>query len=336
MTIKSRLGARALVTVVLACAAPILAACATNSANDATTPPAPSASAPSSDAASSAPESPAASASATATKATPKPKPVHITSLESDGATYGIGMPIILRFSKLPKTSVDFVKATKVTVNGQAVKGAWFWEKPMKDGLWEAHYRMQAFWPGHATIKVTLPKAGTSAGPGLAFDGQLASVTFHTGPATIGRVDGVTSKLTVTSDGKLFGVFPVALGASNTPTLVGTKVIMAKGRNEPMVGSGYSIVVPWSMRLTIGGEYLHAASWNVPNILAGRPSSNGCTNLLPADAEKLFNFMEIGDPVIYATNMPGINVKLMPSWDGYGDWNLNWPTWSAGGELRNH
>jgi len=25
--------------------------------------------------------------------------------------------------------------------------------------------------------------------------------------------------------------------------------------------------------------------------------------------------------------------STMPSWDGYGDWNLPWTTWQAGGEV---
>lgn len=263
-------------------------------------------------------------------------KPVHISSLESDGSQWGIGMPIILWFNVAPTSSVDFVKNTHVTVNGQPATGAWFWQKSSHPGAAiEAHYREQGFWPGHATIQVTFPPAGTSAGSGLAFDGKLTSLTMRTGPALIGEVNGATSKLTVQEDGKQVAVFPVALGAPNTPTLEGTKLVMYKGRNERMIGSGYNEIVPWSMRLTNSGEYLHAAAWNIPNVKAGRPSSNGCTNMLPADAQRLFGMVEYGDPFIY-TNIPGNNVKKTPSWDGYGDWNLNWSTWKQGGLLLNH
>jgi lipoprotein-anchoring transpeptidase ErfK/SrfK len=283
-----------------------------------------------------------ASAPKTAPKTTPKPtkkaaptKPVHVSSLETDGSTWGVGMPIVLYFDKMPGTSRYFTAATKVTVNGQPSDGAWFWEKSERPGaVVEAHYRPRApFWPAHAQIHVTLPPAGTSAGPGLHFDGQLSSVSMATGAADIGTV-GADSKLTVTVDGKPIGTFPLALGAASTPTMNGIKVIMAKGRNERMIGSGYDEIVPWSMRLTNSGEYLHAASWNIGNIMSGTPSSNGCSNMLPADAQKLFGIMQIGDPVIY-NHVPDAT-STMPSWDGFGDWNLPWSVWSGGGLLLNH
>ena len=59
-------------------------------------------------------------------------------------------------------------------------------------------------------------------------------------------------------------------------------------------------------------------------------SSNGCTNLLPADAQKLYDFLDVGDPVQY----PNANGALMQIGDGYGDWNVSWPQWQLGGLYR--
>jgi lipoprotein-anchoring transpeptidase ErfK/SrfK len=268
------------------------------------------------------PSSPSPSPSAAAT-------PVHMSSLESDGATYGVGMPIVVYFDKQITSAIAFVKAATVTVNGNNPGGAWYFQTSARAGeVVEAHYRPNTFWPGHAHIAVDLPMQGLSAGTGLTFDDDL-TLNFGTGPANILTVNGATHELTVTTDGTPYGTFPVSLGAAKTPTLLGTKVISEKDRNERMVGSGYNEIVPWSMRLTASGEYLHAASWNVANI-GKRNTSNGCTNLLPADAEKLWNFLEVGDPVTY-TNTGGTAVD--PSWDGYGDWNVPWPTWLGGGLL---
>jgi lipoprotein-anchoring transpeptidase ErfK/SrfK len=312
---------------VLAAFAAVLAGCSSDTSGKGTTAPATHGSS----------TSGSVPAKAPSTAAAAKPtKLVKINSLEGDGSTWGVGMPIILRFKPAPKSSAAFTKAAKVTVNGRPANGAWFWEKSGDPSFSvEAHYRPRTFWPGHATIKVDLPVGGLSAGPGLSYSDKLTSITMKTGPSTIGTVNGSTSKLTITTDGKTYGEFPVALGAPNTPTLNGTKVLMYKGRNERMIGSGYDEIVPWSMRLTNSGEYLHAASWNVANIQAGRPSSNGCTNMLPADAERLFGYLELGTPVTY-TNVPGNNVHTVPSWDGYGDWNLPWGTWAQGGLLLNH
>jgi lipoprotein-anchoring transpeptidase ErfK/SrfK len=104
---------------------------------------------------------------------------------------------------------------------------------------------------------------------------------------------------------------------------------MEKDRVQHMVGPGYDVNVPWSVRITNSGEFIHAASWNGGNI-GQRSTSHGCTNLREADAKSFFSFAQLGDVAVY-TNTGG---PTMPSWDGYGDWNLPWSTWQAGGELR--
>jgi len=55
--------------------------------------------------------------------------PVHIRLYENDGRTYGIGMPIIVYLSKAITDAKPFTEATTVTVNGQNVEGAWFFQK---------------------------------------------------------------------------------------------------------------------------------------------------------------------------------------------------------------
>jgi lipoprotein-anchoring transpeptidase ErfK/SrfK len=260
-------------------------------------------------------------------KPTPTGAPVHIKLFGSDGDSYGVGMPIIAYFSKKISNAAAFAKATKVTVNGKPVQGAWYFEASAQMSGYpiEAHYRLATYWPGHARIHLALTTQGVSAGPGLLFDDSL-TLDWTTGRADLLSVDGSKEQLTVMTDGKLYGRFPTSLGAPNTPTMMGTKVVMEKDPNERMIGPGYDEIVPWSLRLTNSGEFLHAAAWNVRNI-GHRSTSNGCTNLLPADAQRLFTYLQIGDPVTY-TNVAG---KVMPTWDGYGDWNVPWATWRSGG-----
>jgi lipoprotein-anchoring transpeptidase ErfK/SrfK len=264
-------------------------------------------------------------------KPKPKPKPVgapvHVKLFGSDGDSFGVGMPMIAYFSKRITNAAAFAKATTVTVNGKPAVGAWYFEASAQMAGYplEAHYRLSSYWPGHSSIHLTLATQGVSAGPGLVFDDSL-TLAWSTGRADILSVNGATERLTVKSDGKLYGTFPTSLGAPQTPTLMGTKVIMEKDRNERMIGPGYDEIVPWSLRLTNSGEFLHAAAWNVRNI-GHRSTSNGCTNLLPADAQRLFTYLQIGDPVTY-TNVAG---KVQPTWDGYGDWNVPWAVWRSGG-----
>ena len=287
--------------------------------------------------------------SSNATTSTPTPtksaKPatvIKVSSLEDDGTTWGVGMPVVLYFSKAPTDSTAFTKAVTVTVNGQPAGGAWFWEKPYADQPIQAHYRLRSYWPANSTVEVKLPIGGLSAGTGLVYSGALSSVTFHIGDAHVSTVNAGDLQMTVTDNGKMVRTFPVSLGKASTPTYNGTKVVMQKGEDLPgtntrrpkgavrMVGPGYDELVEWSVRMTASGEYVHYAPWN--NRIGGTSTSNGCTNVGQADSVWFYNFSQVGDVVTYQ----GTDGKRMPSWDGFGDWNIPWILWAKGGLLINH
>ena len=272
------------------------------------------------------------SADSSSTNHTALTQPVHVSLLEGDGGVYGIGMPIIAYFDHAPTDAAAFEQATSVTVNGYPVGGAWFWQRSGRAGAaLEAHYRLRTYWPAHARIFLRLPVKGLSAGAGLVYDDNL-TLSVTTGAATIAVVDGAAERMTVTSDGKTVFSFPVSLGAANTPTYSGVKVVMEKDRVQEMRNNPgeayYDLLVPWSVRLTNSGEFVHAASWNGGNI-GIRSTSHGCTNLTVEDARRYFQLARIGDVFSYA-NTGG---PRMPSWDGYGDWNLPWTLWQTGGAL---
>jgi lipoprotein-anchoring transpeptidase ErfK/SrfK len=304
-----------------------------------------------------APVSPLASTSSTSASASPSAsvstspsavtRPVHVSLLEGDGGTYGVGMPIVAYFSHNITSSAAFIQATTVTVNGAPAGGAWYFEangdptKPMT-----AHYRPQNYWPADSTIKMNMPIQGMSAGTGLAFDDSL-TLSISIGDAHISNVDCAAERMTVTSNGvAAHAPFLTSCGAPNTPTATGTKVVMQLGEDVPgtntlrpngavrMVGGGgslgnYNLLVSWSVRITAGGEYVHAAPWNGKNIGA-RSTSDGCTNLNTPDAQWFYNFSRIGDVVNYV-NTGGPPMKIG---DGFGDWNVPWSTWQDGGEVE--
>jgi lipoprotein-anchoring transpeptidase ErfK/SrfK len=275
-----------------------------------------------------APGGPAGSAPTSASPA-PSGKPVHVRLYEKDGATYGVGMPIIAYLSASVTSAKDFAAATQVTVNGAAIQGAWYFEKSTIYAGYplEAHYRPAEYWPAHASVHMDLAVKGRSGGAGYVFDNSL-TLDMSTGAANIGTVDGRTLRMVVTSDGKQVFNFPVSLGKASTPTFNGVKVVMEKAAVQHMVGPGYDEQVPWSVRVTNSGEFVHSASWNGGNI-GQRSTSHGCTNLNEGDAKAYFGFAQIGDVFTY-TNTGG---PTMPSWDGYGDWNVPWSSWQAGGAV---
>jgi lipoprotein-anchoring transpeptidase ErfK/SrfK len=270
---------------------------------------------------------------------------VHVTALENDGATYGVGMPIVLYFSPAPTDARAFENAVRVSVNGQPTNGAWYWEQPTADdvkaNIVEAHYRPQTYWPADSTVHVSIPIGGLSAGQGLVYSPKLTSLDYKIGDAHVTLVDASTLSMRVTSNGRLVRTVGVSLGAAATPTFNGVKVVMQRGEDVPgtnklrpngtvmMSGPGYkNDPVQWSVRITQSGEYLHAAPWN--NGIGERSTSNGCTNLHTDDASWFYHFSQIGD-VVQHVNTDGTR---MPSWDGLGDWNVPWAKWTQGGLLK--
>ena len=237
-------------------------------------------------------------------------------------------MPVIAYFSKKLTSGKALQAATTVTVNGTPAKGAWYFEySSAGNGPVEGHYRLENYWPANSKVHIGIPAKGLSAGSGLSFDDSL-TLDFTTHDRIVSTVDDSTHEMTVTDNGKKYGTFPVSLGASDTPTARGTKVIMEKGRSICMSGPGYNECgIKYTQRLTYGGEYLHSAPWNISHIENGVDSSNGCTNLLPTDAAKLYGKLGIGDVV----NYPNANGPAMTLGAGYGDWNLSWTAWQTGG-----
>jgi lipoprotein-anchoring transpeptidase ErfK/SrfK len=274
---------------------------------------------------------------------TPKTKvPVHISLNIGDGAQVGIGLPIIATFKKKITDGRAFQDATKVTVNGKDEDARWYFEysDPASGHVMEAHLRLRNYWPAHAQIHVGLAAKGKSAGgvsrhpnSQYVFDNSL-TLDFETGASHIITVDDSTNTLTVMNDGQPWGkTFPVSLGDPKTPTKRGTKVIMEKVPTVCMhdiAGTYYECGIKDDQRLTYDGEYLHAAPWNTYNIDHGINTSNGCTNLHPTDAKTLYDFLGVGDVVLY----PNASGPKMQMGQGYGDWNVSWGLWQTGGAIK--
>jgi lipoprotein-anchoring transpeptidase ErfK/SrfK len=142
--------------------------------------------------------------------------------------------------------------------------------------------------------------------------------------------------MTVTRNGKVIRTAPVSLGRSSYPTRSGVKVIMTREvshrmRSETVGITGddaYDIVVPYALRITYSGEFLHGAPWN--GNIGSANTSHGCTNLRLSDAKWLYNSSLIGDPVITT----GTRLQAESRGNGIGaDWNVGWAKWVAGSAL---
>ena len=102
---------------------------------------------------------------------------------------------------------------------------------------------------------------------------------------------------------ELFMKEAISTGIELTPTPRGTFTIFKKTPSRYMQGPIPGITdkyydlpgVPWNLYFTYQGAVIHGTYWH-ENF--GKPSSNGCVNLRPVDAEKLYNWAELGTRVI--------------------------------------
>lgn len=255
---------------------------------------------------------------------------VRITLLNEPGATVGVGMPVRALFSTRFSEAADLSRATTVSVNGVPADGVWYFAPATGHPGYaiEGHLRPQGFWPAHAQVQVTVAARGVTGGRDFVF-GNAVTLAFRTGAANIATVDDRTHRLTLATDGQVIARYPVSLGTSATPTSRGTKVVVSKGDPICLTGPGYhECGIKYTQRLTDSGEYLVSAPWNASNI-GKQDVSNGCTDLLPADAQALFSRLRVGDVVDFP-DATGAPVRFG---DGLGDWDVPWSTWLTGGAI---
>jgi lipoprotein-anchoring transpeptidase ErfK/SrfK len=163
------------------------------------------------------------------------------------------------------------------------------------------------------------------------------TVKFRTGSAMVSTVNVARHTLTVTRNGKTLRVIPVSTGKAGFLTRNGIKVVLEKhtlkvmdattigiGRSDPEY---YRLEVPYAMRVTWSGEFVHAAPWSVGS--QGRANvSHGCVGMSMGNAIWLFNMSTVGD-VIRVVNSP----RTLEPGNGYTDWNVSWADWTAGSAL---
>jgi lipoprotein-anchoring transpeptidase ErfK/SrfK len=242
-----------------------------------------------------------------------------------DGAVYGVGLPIVVRFgSSIPKDQRAAVERRLMVTSTPAQVGSWNWFSGD-----EVHYRPKEYWQPGTQLNIRLATGGLAMAKGFGVKDVTAHATI--GDAIIMTTDDTTHQMTVTKNGQVVKTIPVSLGKKSTPSSSGNMVIMTKNQSELFVSTDpadpYRETVYWTMRLTSSGQYIHAAPWSVGD-QGKRNVSHGCTNVSTANAKYLFALTHIGDPVV----VKGTSRKL--DWgNGWTDWNRTWDEYVKGSAL---
>ena len=257
---------------------------------------------------------------------------IHAT-VSPAGGTYGVGQPIIVRFDKKVRGAAarSAVLARLQVVTTPATEGAWRWYNSF-----EVHYRGPVYWKPGTKISVTATLAGLHV-PGTEAWGSDKPVTggFTVGRSLIGTVDITAHTMTVRRDGKVVKVFKVSTGRAQYPTKGGVHIVLVREKehlyNSATVGiptaspGGYYEKLPWSVRISNGGAFVHANPATV-RFQGHLNVSHGCVNMSVADAKWFYDNSMLGDvvDVIHAVVPP------LRSDAGMSDWNYDWATWKAG------
>ncbi len=268
-------------------------------------------------------------ATLTATVRTGQPQQVLRATISPDGRTVGVGRPVVVTFNQPVRRRAEVEAALHFTTTRAVGPAAWSWTSSRTVQL-----RPRTFWPAYTGVTVTADLRKVHAGPGL-WGMRDAGATFRIGRSFVMRVSNAKHRMTVTRDGERIRTFGVSLGKPGFPTRSGTKVIMEKyvthRMNSITVGitgaEAYDLDVPYAMRITASGEFLHGAPWNP--YVGTMNHSHGCTNLTLSSARWVFGHVKEGDPVV--TTGTG---RPTESWNGLGGvWNVPWATWVAGSAL---
>jgi lipoprotein-anchoring transpeptidase ErfK/SrfK len=261
------------------------------------------------------------------------PASVLHATITPEGGVYGVGQPVIVRFDKKVKGAAARAAVLQrlQVVTTPAVEGAWRWYNS-----YEVHYRGPVYWKPGTTIRTTATLAGLRL-PGTDTWGAPDPVhrSFAIGRSLIGTVDITAHTMTVRRDGKVVKVFKVSTGRAKYPTKGGVHIVLVRERehlyNSATVGiptaspGGYYEKLPWSVRISNGGAFVHANPATV-RYQGSRNVSHGCVNMSVADAHWFYDNSKLGDVV----NVIHAVVGPVRSDAGMSDWNYDWQIWKAG------
>ncbi|MGH3649020.1 MAG: Ig-like domain-containing protein, partial [Micromonosporaceae bacterium] len=239
-----------------------------------------------------------------------------------DGQTVGVGMPVVVEFTR-PVTDRAAVEKRLFVTSEPAVEGTWHW---FSDS--QVHYRPKDYWAPGTKLSVRIAIGGFPFGGGWYGKRDRVANDVTVGDDVRLEVDNKTKKMSVLKGGKVVKSIPVSLGKASSPSSSGNLVIMEK-KYEAMFDSstygvpvnssdGYRTKVHYAIRLTWGGEFLHAAPWSVAD-QGRRNVSHGCVNMSTENARYVFDNTHIGDPVTVKNTE--VHVGKGDGWTG---WDMSW------------
>ena len=241
-----------------------------------------------------------------------------------ESSNLGVGMPIIVEFSKPVKNKADVEKALVIDTP-TPIEGAWGWTNKST-----IEFRPKEYWPGNIDVTVHMNLKGVEASPGV-FGEKDTEKTFHYGDAMVSIADANTHLIKVFKNGKKIGSIPFTSGKAGWETRSGIKVFMTKERTRIMDAASngearnspdyYRLEVEYALRMTNSGEFVHAAPWST-YAQGSADVSHGCIGISTSNAAWFWEKSKIGD-VIEVKNTG----REQDIGNGITLWNIPWEKW---------
>ena len=246
---------------------------------------------------------------------------VHTNIYEAENATYGVGMPIMLTFDKPVQNKAAVEQAIQLTTS-QPVVGAWAWADDK-----HVDFRPRDYWPANIQVAFDAHLNGVQVSPGV-YGADDLTQTFNIGDSLVVIAGTVSHHMLVYKNGALQYDWTISTGKPGHDTPNGTYLTIDKGNPVEMKPSDiapggpgyYDLKVPWSVRFTWSGDYLHDAYWSVGQ-QGSVDVSHGCVNMSPEAAQTYYQEELQGDPV----TINGSPLAGTPG-DGWTDWFDSWQT----------
>lgn len=233
----------------------------------------------------------------------------HLTVWKDvSGAPVGTLDPILYT-SPIPESAKALIHHTTVTpacrVRVVALSAHQFWIRP------------DIAWPDHTHVRVAV------APPGV----RTQSTEFITDAGKSVTVNLTLQKVYAYEDGRLVRIMPTSTGViPDWATPTGTFWIFRKVPDDHMKGGTPGTTDTWNIRHVPWAQYIyrgiaiHGAWWNHR---FGTPLSHGCIQLatrtnnpdpgmIPDDAKWLYDFTDIGTPVIVTGKTPPTSKRPLP------------------------
>ncbi|WP_311518572.1 Ig-like domain-containing protein [uncultured Corynebacterium sp.] len=249
------------------------------------------------------------------------------------GAEVGVGQVIGVRFGNYVTDRKAAEEAITVKTTPE-VEGAFYWINDQ-----EVRWRPKDYWQPGTKVEVNVDLYGRNLGGGI-YGGEDASTNFTIGDRVISLVDNATKTMKVFKNGQLLREIPVSLGTDgqwDTPNgryIIGDEyeslIMDSSSFGLAVDAGGYRTSVNYATQMSYSGIYVHSAPWSI-GAQGVYNQSHGCINISPEAAQWFQSVVKRGD-IVRVFNTGG---EQLNPFDGLGDWNMDWETWSKGNTNAN-